>query len=94
VVIVGSLNVNQGFKLIGNAQYPMIAEDYQKTFRVLKSLPCDIFLGAHGEYYGMVQKYERAKKGTNANPFVDAEGYNTYIAQKEKAYHEALAAQR
>src|SRR6476661_3248521 len=35
VVIVGSPNVNPGpgYKLVGNAQYPQIAQDYEKTFR-------------------------------------------------------------
>src|SRR5262249_12285357 len=50
VVIVGSPNVNPGYKLAGNAAYPKIADDYERGFRVLASLPCDIFLGAHGAY--------------------------------------------
>ena len=56
VVIVGSPNVNAGYKLVNNALYPQIASDYERMFRVLKSLPCDIFLGAHGNYYGMEAK--------------------------------------
>src|SRR5262249_6603134 len=52
-VIVGSPNVNSGFQLIKNAAYPRIAEDYSRTFKVLKSLHCDIFLGAHGDYYAL-----------------------------------------
>src|SRR6185503_14260294 len=56
VVIVGSPNVNPGFKLVNNAAYPQIASDYEKMFRVLKALPCDIFLGAHGSYFGMERK--------------------------------------
>ena len=39
VVIVGSPNVNAGYKLVDNAAYPQIAQDYERTFRVLKSLP-------------------------------------------------------
>jgi metallo-beta-lactamase class B len=39
VVIVGSPNVNAGYKLVNNAAYPQIASDYERTFRVLKSLP-------------------------------------------------------
>src|SRR5450432_1330575 len=39
VVIVGSPNVNPGYILVGNKKYPQIAEDYVKTFTVLKSLP-------------------------------------------------------
>src|ERR1700741_1191082 len=62
-VIVGSPNVNPGYKLVSNAQYPGIAEDYEKTFRVLKSLPCDLFLGAHGNYFDMETKYSRFKGG-------------------------------
>ncbi len=66
VVIVGSPNVNSGYKLVKNAQYPQIAADYERTFRVLKSLPCDIFLGAHGEYYDMLAKVKRiSKDGVN-----------------------------
>ena len=60
VVIVGSPNVNTGYKLVNNAAYPQIADDYARTFRVLKSLHCDIFLGAHGDYYGM----ERSSRGS------------------------------
>jgi len=48
VVIVGSPNVNPGYKLVKNDSYPDIASDYERTFRVLKELPCDVFLGAHG----------------------------------------------
>ena len=44
-----------------NKDYPEIADDFARTFEVLKALPCDVFLGAHGGYYGMVEKYERAE---------------------------------
>ncbi len=73
VVIVGSPNVNPGYKLVNNAAYPQIAQDYEEMFRVLKLLPCDVFLGAHGSYYRMEEKFARVKEG-GANPFVDPEG--------------------
>ncbi len=94
VVVIGSPNVNPGYRLVGNEDYPEIADDYARTFRALKSLPCDVFLGAHGGYYGMVAKYERAKRGAESNPFVDPEGYRDYVGQKEKAFLDTLAAQR
>ena len=50
-VIIGSPNVNPGYVLVGNTNYPQIAEDYVKTFAVLKALPCDLFLGAHGALF-------------------------------------------
>jgi metallo-beta-lactamase class B len=92
VVIVGSPNVNKGFKLVNNEKYPQIAEDYERMWRVLKSLPCDIFLGAHGDYFGMLEKYPRMKDGVN--PFIDPEGYKKYIAQKEQAFRVELAKQK
>ncbi|MBN9616650.1 MAG: subclass B3 metallo-beta-lactamase [Acidobacteriales bacterium] len=92
VVIIGSPNVNPGYKLVGNKAYPQIAQDYEKTFRVLKSLPCDIFLGAHGGYYGMVAKYARLKQ-EGMKVFVDPQGYKDYVADRERAFRTELAKQ-
>jgi metallo-beta-lactamase class B len=92
VVIVGSPNVNTGYKLVGNAAYPTIAQDYELTFQTLKSLPCDVFLGAHGLYFGMEAKFARMKPG-EANPFVDPEGYKSYVAEREQTFFKELAKQ-
>jgi metallo-beta-lactamase class B len=93
VVIIGSPNVNEGYKLVNNTTYPQIAEDYERMWRVLKSLPCDIFLGAHGSYFGLEEKYAHLKAGI-ANPFIDPDGYRTYVAQKEQDFHTELAKQK
>jgi metallo-beta-lactamase class B len=85
VVIVGSPNVNPGYKLVNNARYPEIADDYAGGFRVLKSLPCDVFLGAHGSYFNMEPKYEKLKLG-GTNPYIDPEGYKSYVADREQAF--------
>jgi metallo-beta-lactamase class B len=92
VVIVGSPNVNEGYKLVDNASYPEIASDYERTFRVLKSLPVDIFLGAHGDYFDMKSKYPRLQQGA-ANPFIDPAGYKAYVADREEAFRAELAKQ-
>lgn len=93
VLILGSPNVNPGYKLVNNAAYPQIAQDYERMWRVLKSLPCDIFLGAHGEYFNMEEKYARMKNG-GPNPFIDPDGYKAYVAQKEKDFYAELAKQK
>ncbi len=92
VVIVGSPNVNPGYKLVNNTLYPGIAQDYERTFRVLKALACDIFLGAHGDYFGMTAKVARMKQG-GPNVFVDPEGYRAYVAEREQAFRTELAKQ-
>ena len=93
VVIVGSPNVNPGYKLVHNQDYPRIASDYEQMWRVLKSLPCDIFLGAHGGYFGMEEKYARLKNGKE-NPFVDPEGYKKFVAEKEQEFRTELTRQQ
>ena len=92
VVIIGSPNVNAGYKLVNNTLYPQIASDYERMFRVLKSLPCDVFLGAHGNYYGMEEKFARMKPGV-PNPFIDPEGYKSYVAEREETFRAELAKQ-
>jgi metallo-beta-lactamase class B len=92
VVIVGSPNVNPGYRLVQNRLYPQIAQDYERTFRTLKSLPCDVFLGAHGSYYRMEAKFERLNAGA-ANPFIDPEGYTAYVTEREQAFRAELRRQ-
>jgi metallo-beta-lactamase class B len=93
VVIVGSPNVNAGYRLVDNKDYPEIVADFEKSFKLWKALPCDIFLGAHGKYYGMEEKLPRANKGEK-NPFIDPQGYKAYIDDREKAYRKTLAEQQ
>ncbi len=92
VVIVGSPNVNPGYKLVNNAAYPQIAGDYEKMFRVLRSLPCDVFLGAHGDYYNLEAKFARLRPG-GANPFIDPIGYKNYVDDREQAFRAELTRQ-
>jgi metallo-beta-lactamase class B len=93
VVIIGSPNVNPGYILVGNKNYPTIAQDYEKTFAVLKSLPCDIFLGAHGGYFGLKAKYAKMKPGAE-NPFIDPDGYKAYVAERDDAFRKEWERQK
>ena len=94
VVIVGGTGVNAGYKLVNNAKYPRIASDYAHTFEVLRSLPCDIFLGAHPAYYGGTEKAARLKAGESPSPFIDPQGYKQYVDDAEKKFRAELARQQ
>ena len=93
LVIVGSPNVNPGYRLVHNSSYPQIAQDYEHTFQVLKTLPCDVFLAAHGSNYGMIEKFAQAAKAPS-NPFVDPTGYTEYVANRELAFRAELSKQQ
>ena len=92
-VIIGSPNVNSGYKLVANAAYPEIADDFARMFGTLKALPCDLFLGSHGSYFGLAEKHPRRNPAA-ANPFVDPAGYQRYVADKEQVFRTELAQQR
>ena len=93
VVIIGSPNVNPGYKLVGNTAYPRITEDFEKTFQILKALPVDYFLGAHGSYFDMERKVPLMRQGARS-PFIDPAGYRAYVADRERAFRAELARQR
>jgi metallo-beta-lactamase class B len=91
VVFLGGVTI-PGYRLIDNAQYPNIATDYAHTFDVLNHLRCDVFLGAHGSYFGFEKKH--AKLGEVSNPFVDPDGYRNYVTELQRTFEETLRQQK
>ena len=92
VVIIGSVGVNQGTRLVNNPQVPQIAEDYQKSFRILRGLKCDVPLGSHPAMYNLAEKYPKIGKGPN--PFIDPQGYKTELDIQETAFNTVLSDQQ
>lgn len=93
VLIVCSVGFNPGYVLVGNKDYPSIADDYARSFKLLRTFPVDVFLGAHGDFYNLRAKYMSLQPG-GANPFIDASGFKTYLDEKEKAFTTELAVQK
>lgn len=93
VVFAGSTSA-PGYKLVDNPNYPGIVADYERTFRILKSLPCDIFLAPHGNFFDLTEKSKLVEEGAKQNPFVDPKGYRRYIEDTEKAFRKQLEQQR
>jgi len=93
VVLLGGFTINEGVKLLGTPEYPNMADDFARTFRILKSLPCDVFGAQHSYFFDMEPKVTRLKAG-GANPFVDPAGYRVTVADAEAAYLKQLAAER
>ena len=69
VVFVGGYGINPGVTLLENSWYPKIAEDYARTFRVLKNLHPDVFLAQHPEIFSFDEKVKRRGTRAGANPF-------------------------
>jgi metallo-beta-lactamase class B len=95
VVDVCGLTVLDGTRLSGMPAYPAIASDFERTFRTLRALPCDIFLGAHASYYGGLEKAVRLhQQPQGPNPFVDPDGYRAYVERSEERFRALLARER
>jgi metallo-beta-lactamase class B len=97
IVIVGGTGFWSEYHFVASAghavSYPGIVEDFQHTFAELRSLPCDVFLGAHGVYFGMLAKLKRyAQEGSRV--FVDPEGYREFVASAQKTFEKELGNQR
>ena len=88
VVFYGSTTILPGVRLVGNARYPTIADDFSRTFAVLRSLPCDVFLAPHGSVFGLASKARRRAAGEQPNPFIDPAGYRSHITRSEQVFRQ------
>jgi metallo-beta-lactamase class B len=79
-----------GYKLVNNAAYPWIMDDFRRSFATWRKLPCDLFLGAHASYFGMAEKRGRMAAG-RPNPFVDPQGCRAFLDKAERRIAEQAA---
>src|SRR3989454_1553665 len=92
-VIIGSVGVNPGFKLVNNTDVPQIADEFTRAFKVMRSLPCDVPLASHPAMYNLAEKYARIAPG-GPNPFIDPAGYKAELDVAEAMFHAVLEAQQ
>lgn len=79
-----------GYRLKGNSAYPWIMSDFRRSFAKWRTLPCDLFLGAHASYFGMAEKRERMGAG-RPNPFVDPAGCRSFLERAEQRLEDQAA---
>lgn len=82
-----------GYSLVHNRSFPGIVAAYEHSFQVAESLPCDVFLANHTEFFHMQEKIDRVRKG-GPNPFIDPAEYRAFIAQSKADFERELAQQK
>jgi metallo-beta-lactamase class B len=65
---------------------PSIVDEFNRSFRLVRSLPCDIQLGDHPAQYNMQAKYARVKANA-PNPFIDPAGCQVETDIEEAMFH-------
>lgn len=94
LVLLCGLRMDQNSPLVGNPKYPEMPQAFAYSFAVAKTLPVDIFLGAHGYWFNLRDKIERLKANPEINPFINPEEYFRIVEGWEKAYLERLKRER
>ena len=92
VVFVCSIT-SPGYRLAGNDAYPRIVDDYRDTFRRLAAMPADVFLAAHGSFFGLVEKRAALCRNPEVNPFIDPDGFRAHVERLRAGFEQRLAEQ-
>jgi metallo-beta-lactamase class B len=74
--------------VMAGMRYPEQGADLERSFRVLRSLPADIWVTCHARWWGRYRKFvARATAKDPVEPFIDPEGYRAYIDSAEAQFH-------
>ncbi|MBA3969134.1 MAG: subclass B3 metallo-beta-lactamase [Gemmatimonadetes bacterium] len=87
------LNVVSACSLVtlGGMRYPEQPADFERTFRVLRSLPADIWVTSHARLWGRYRKFVARDTAQNpVEPFIDPEGYRAYIDSGEARFRRGV----
>jgi len=97
IVIVGGTGFWSEYRFVAThshpVSYPGIFQDFQHTFAVLRDLPCDVFLGAHGGYFDMLPKLRHYPQD-GPRVFIDPAGYKDFVAAAQETFEQALRKQQ
>ena len=78
--------------LLGPARYRGDEADFERTFRVLRALPADIWVSSHARLWGRYRKFvARDSAPDPVDPFIDPDGYRAYIDSGEARFRRETA---
>lgn len=93
-VLIACGGLQEDARLIGNRNYPEIAEDFGKSIAKYKTMKPDIFLASHSWFFDLAGKHKRLQAGATPNPYIDPSGYKAWVDNMEKNYHSLIAEQK
>jgi metallo-beta-lactamase class B len=72
---------------------PEVAAEFDRAFKTVRALPCDVQLGDHGAQYGMLEKFAKVKEGA-PNPFIDPASCMQEADVEQAMFNAILAEQK
>lgn len=74
-------------KVVLGARYSDQGADLERSFRVLRSLPADIWVTSHARWWGRYRKFVASQTAKNpVDAFIDPEGYRAFIDTAEAEF--------
>ena len=72
---------------------PALVDEFNRSFKLVRSLPCDVPLGGHPGQYNMQEKYAKLQN-RSLNPFIDAANCRLEVDIQEAMFHAIVAEQQ
>jgi len=70
--------------VLATSTYPEQGADRERSIRVLRALPADIWVTCHARWWGRYRKFlASARAADPVEPFIDPEGYRAYLDAAE-----------
>jgi metallo-beta-lactamase class B len=80
-----------GLDVVLGMQYPEQRADIERSLRVLRSLPADIWVTSRARPWGRYRKFVASKTAKNpVDPFIDPEGYRAFIDTAEEEFRRGV----
>jgi metallo-beta-lactamase class B len=77
--------------VLGGMRYPEQRADLERSFRVLRSLPADVWVSSHARLWGRYRKFVARDTAKNpADPFIDPAGYRAYVDTAEARFRRGV----
>ena len=72
-------------------KHPEIRAEFERSFRIMRNLPVDIWLTAHAREFGRWRKFQaRAASADPVAPFIDPDGYCRAIDSAEARFRRTI----
>jgi len=96
MVFADSLNPASapGFLFSHNSTYPDALADFEKSFRVVSALPCDILLTPHTDISDLLGKWQRREQGATPDPFIDPNACRAFVAKARQVLAARVAREK
>ena len=84
----------EGFRFSDSREYPTAVQDFEKSFRFLRTAPCDILLTSHPDASGFWQRLEGRRRGTRPDPVVSPNACKELAGRAAEQLRRRLASEK